>query len=137
MATEEIPGPPGLPFLGNVIDVDPTNSMVSLRRLADIYGTFTSILTCVRKMLNGVFIPGPIFKLTLGGTERLFITTQELLNEICDEKRFTKVVAGSLNEVRNGIGDGLFTARHGEHNWELAHRVLMPGKYLFHPFFME
>lgn len=107
MATEEIPGPPGLPFLGNVTDVDPTNSMVSLRRLADIYG--------------------PIFKLTLGGSERLFITTQELLNEICDEKRFTKVVAGSLNEVRNGVGDGLFTARHGEHNWELAHRVLMPA----------
>jgi cytochrome P450/NADPH-cytochrome P450 reductase len=51
MATEEIPGPPGLPFLGNVTDVDPTNSMVSLQRLADIYGMLSSILTYAMKML--------------------------------------------------------------------------------------
>ncbi|CCD33597.1 hypothetical protein BofuT4_P072760.1 [Botrytis cinerea T4] len=106
---EEIPGPPGLPFLGNVSEVDPVNSIASLERLAEIYG--------------------PIFKLNLGGVEKLFISTQALLNEICDEKRFTKVVAGSLEQVRNGVGDGLFTARHGEENWELAHRILMPGVY--------
>lgn len=35
---EEIPGPPGLPFLGNVNDVDPVNSVASLERLAEIYG---------------------------------------------------------------------------------------------------
>lgn len=73
--------------------------------------------------------PGPIFKLNLGGVEKLFISTQALLNEICDEKRFTKIVAGGLEQVRNGVGDGLFTARHGEENWEVAHRVLMPGVY--------
>ncbi|KAF7900145.1 hypothetical protein EAF00_004481 [Botryotinia globosa] len=104
---EEIPGPPGLPFLGNVSDVDPVNSIASLERLAEIYG--------------------PIFKLNLGGVEKLFISTQALLNEICDEKRFTKTVAGGLEQVRNGVGDGLFTARHGEENWELAHRVLLPA----------
>ncbi|TGO18951.1 hypothetical protein BPAE_0357g00010 [Botrytis paeoniae] len=104
---EEIPGPPGLPFLGNVSDVDPVNSIASLERLAEIYG--------------------PIFKLNLGGVEKLFISTQALLNEICDEKRFTKIVAGGLEQVRNGVGDGLFTARHREENWELAHRVLMPA----------
>ncbi|KAI9640754.1 hypothetical protein NHQ30_011063 [Ciborinia camelliae] len=71
----------------------------------------------------------PIFKLNLGGIDRLFISTQSLLNEICDEKRFTKIVSGGLEQVRNGVGDGLFTARHGEENWELAHRVLMPGVY--------
>lgn len=37
-ALEEIPGPPGLPFLGNVSDVDPVNSIASLERLAEIYG---------------------------------------------------------------------------------------------------
>ncbi|KAF7916449.1 uncharacterized protein EAE97_012109 [Botrytis byssoidea] len=104
---EEIPGPPGLPFLGNVSDVDPVNSIASLERLAEIYG--------------------PIFKLNLGGGEKLFISTQALLNEICDEKRFTKIVAGGLEQVRNGVGDGLFTARHGEENWEVAHRILMPA----------
>lgn len=49
------------------------------------------------------------------------------MNEICDEKRFHKVIHGGLNQVRNGVEDGLFTARTGEHNWEVAHRVLMPA----------
>ncbi len=28
--------------------------------------------------------------------------------------------------MRNAIGDGLFTAHSGEHNWGVAHRVLLP-----------
>lgn len=35
---EEIPGPPGIPFLGNVQDLDPINVTASLERLAEIYG---------------------------------------------------------------------------------------------------
>ena len=30
-------------------------------------------------------------------------------------------------QVRNGIGDGLFTAHNFEENWALAHRILMPA----------
>lgn len=30
-------------------------------------------------------------------------------------------------EVRNGVHDGLFTAREGEENWGIAHRILMPA----------
>lgn len=70
---------------------------------------------------------GPIFKLNLGGRERLFISTHELLNEACDEKRFEKNVSGGLEQIRNGVQDGLFTAYPREHNWEIAHRVLMPA----------
>lgn len=58
----------------------------------------------------------------------MFISTQALLNELCDEKRFEKSIQGPLKEIRNGVEDGLFTAYPGEHNWEVAHRVLMPGK---------
>ena len=36
--TTPIPGPPGLPFLGNALDLDPQNQNASLTRLADIYG---------------------------------------------------------------------------------------------------
>lgn len=50
----------------------------------------------------------------------------ELFNELCDEKRFTKHPAGGIKELRHGLGDGLFTARFGEHNWEVAHRILVP-----------
>ncbi|TVY81615.1 Bifunctional cytochrome P450/NADPH--P450 reductase [Lachnellula suecica] len=105
--TEQIPGPPGLPVLGNLRNIDLQNPMQSLMHLADIYG--------------------PIFQLSLGGVDRLFISSHELMNEVCDEKRFTKIVAGPLREIRNGIADGLFTADFGEHNWEVAHRVLMPA----------
>ncbi|KAH9213493.1 fatty acid hydroxylase [Leptodontidium sp. 2 PMI_412] len=104
---EPIPGPPGLPILGNINDIDPVDSMASLGRLADTYG--------------------PIFKLNLGGKEKLFISSHELLNEVCDEQRFAKTVTGALEQIRHGIADGLFTAYNGEHNWEIAHRVLMPA----------
>lgn len=51
----------------------------------------------------------------------------ELLNEICDEKRFAKnPTEGGLSQVRNLTGDGLFTALNGEVNWGMAHRILMP-----------
>ncbi|EJU05224.1 cytochrome P450 [Dacryopinax primogenitus] len=41
---------------------------------------------------------------------------------------FHKQVHGSpLEVVRNGVGDGLFTAYHGEENWGIAHRILMPA----------
>ncbi|KAI9881322.1 MAG: hypothetical protein M1823_006663, partial [Watsoniomyces obsoletus] len=69
----------------------------------------------------------PIFKLSIFGQERYVVSSVELLNEICDEKRFNKAVSGALKEVRNGVGDGLFTAFHGEHNWEVAHRTLVPA----------
>jgi cytochrome P450 / NADPH-cytochrome P450 reductase len=37
---EPIPGPPGLPLLGNLNDIDPGDSMSSLSRLADTYGIY-------------------------------------------------------------------------------------------------
>ena len=70
---------------------------------------------------------GPIFKLSLGGEYRIFINNYELLNEVCDEKRFTKKVAGALGQLRNAIHDGLITADIEEPNWGLAHRILMPA----------
>ena len=36
-------------------------------------------------------------------------------------------MSGALKEVRNGVGEGLFTAFPGEHNWEVAHRTLVPA----------
>jgi cytochrome P450 / NADPH-cytochrome P450 reductase len=65
--------------------------------------------------------------LSFFGQERFFISSHELLNEVCDEKRFVKDVSGSLEQVRNGLKDGLFTAYHGEANWAIAHRTLVPA----------
>jgi cytochrome P450/NADPH-cytochrome P450 reductase len=69
---------------------------------------------------------GPIWKFYLGG-DRVVIANQAHLNEICDEERFSKIIAASLEQVRNGVHDGLFTS-YGpqEENWGIAHRVLLP-----------
>jgi cytochrome P450/NADPH-cytochrome P450 reductase len=63
----------------------------------------------------------------LGSEERIIIGSQELMDEVCDEGRFTKVIAAVLKQARNGVHDGLGTA-HGpeESNWGIAHRILAP-----------
>lgn len=50
-----------------------------------------------------------------------------MLNEICDEKRFEKVIGLSLDTLRVGVHDGLFTAHNHEENWHIAHRTLIPA----------
>ncbi|KFA73184.1 hypothetical protein S40288_08930 [Stachybotrys chartarum IBT 40288] len=105
--TVTIPEPSGLPILGHLTRMDreaPTKSMLAM---AD---------EC-----------GEIYRLRLPGRTAVILSTQALVNEICDERRFTKTVNGTLNQVRNGVHDGLFTAKQGEENWGIAHRVLMPA----------
>jgi cytochrome P450/NADPH-cytochrome P450 reductase len=107
MEHETIPGPPGLPIVGNLADIDTENPIKSLCTLTATYG--------------------PIWRFYLPGGERIVIASQALMNEVCDEERFSKIVAAALKEVRNGIHDSLFTA-YGpeERNWGIAHRVLLP-----------
>lgn len=58
----------------------------------------------------------------------MFVSTHELIDEVCNEERFTKKVAAGLKEIRNGTHDGLFTAEYpGEENWAVAHRALVPA----------
>ena len=98
MDTKEIPGPPGLPLIGNISDIDAENPIQSLCNLTDIYG--------------------PIWRFNLAGAPRIVIASQALMNEISDEERFSKVIAAALKEVRNGVHDGLFTAMGPqEKNW--------------------
>ncbi|USP74599.1 uncharacterized protein yc1106_01873 [Curvularia clavata] len=106
MACEPIPGPPGLPIVGNIADIDATNPIQSMCNLTLKYG--------------------PVWKFYLGG-ERIVVADQAHMDEICNEERFSKIIAASLEQVRNGVHDGLFTA-YGpqEKNWGIAHRVLMP-----------
>ncbi|PHH62243.1 hypothetical protein CDD81_7303 [Ophiocordyceps australis] len=101
-----IPEPPGLPLIGNLGEF--TTSMTKdLSRLADTYGA--------------------IFRLHKGSQPQVYVSSYELLNEICNEKRFHKSIGGSLLQVREGVHDGLFTAYDDEPNWEKAHRILVPA----------
>ena len=38
-----IPQPPGVPLLGNIMDIDRENALVSILHLADIYGSFRPV----------------------------------------------------------------------------------------------
>jgi len=70
---------------------------------------------------------GPIFYANWSGARRLYACSVELVEELCDESRFAKNLTESLARVRPLAGDGLFTAFHGEPNWQTAHDVLLPG----------
>lgn len=70
---------------------------------------------------------GPLFYADYSGVRKLYACSQELVDELCDESRFAKNLTPSLARVRPLAGDGLFTAYHGEPNWQKAHDVLMPG----------
>ncbi|KAL4873964.1 hypothetical protein BDV12DRAFT_205389 [Aspergillus spectabilis] len=103
----KIPEPSGLPFLGNIGTIDQEFPLGSMVGLADEHGE--------------------IYRLRFPGRSVVIVSTHALVNETCDEKRFKKSVNSALVHVRDGVHDGLFTAKMGEVNWEIAHRVLMPA----------
>lgn len=106
---EPIPHPPADFLLGNVRQVDTENPIQSFTELAKQYAT------------DG------IFQMDMKTQNSIFVCTQELVNEVCDDKRFTKKIGRALNQVRDFAGDGLFTAHSNEPNWAIAHRILMPA----------
>src|SRR3954451_6887693 len=106
IALDEIPGPRGLPLLGNAFDIDASNPIEGFMRMADEYG--------------------PIFRLTIPGGTRLIVSGAPLVDEICDDTRFDKLVGGGLANLRRGATDsGLFTADTSDPMWRRAHNILM------------
>ncbi|WP_462409965.1 cytochrome P450 [Neobacillus sp. Marseille-QA0830] len=70
---------------------------------------------------------GPIFKLKFPTGTGIFVTTGELVKDVCDESRFDKLVNAPLKKVRSFSGDGLFTSWTKEDNWRKAHNILLPA----------
>ena len=103
----EIPQPPRRLILGNLPELrrKPTPSE-SIADVVNEYGGICRLAT-------------PLGQLVLVGEPKL-------VEELCDEERFDKVLGPGLLAVRERIGDGLFTAWTHEKNWGLAHRILMP-----------
>jgi cytochrome P450 / NADPH-cytochrome P450 reductase len=106
-ALEPIPQPRPVPLLGNLPDIDADQGILGIMELA-------------RQL-------GPIFRLELPGGDIVFLSSQELVDEVCDESRFDKALSGALLQVRDFAGDGLFTSWTEEANWGKAHRILMPA----------
>lgn len=106
-ATLAIPRPKGDPFIGNLRSIDGDAPVQGLMRQSRIMG--------------------PIFQLELFGKMLTLVSSQRLVNELSDEKRFDKRVHATLKNIRDFAGDGLFTAKTEEPNWAKAHRILMPA----------
>ncbi|KAI1382907.1 cytochrome P450 [Hypoxylon trugodes] len=102
-----LPGPRPLPIIGNLLDLDLENTIQSWVDLAKTYG--------------------PIYKLRLGGADRIFVTGYELVNEICSRNDFVKVPVGLVRSQKDLTPEGLFTADYGQESWAIAHRTLVPS----------
>lgn len=70
---------------------------------------------------------GALFELQVFSQKFVFVTDALLAAELCDETRFRKALSPALVELREFVGDALFTAFVGEPNWDIAHHVLMPA----------
>jgi cytochrome P450/NADPH-cytochrome P450 reductase len=105
MATP-IPQPQETFLIGNVSEIDPDFTLGSFQRLQKLYGD--------------------IYRLTIVGRKIVVVSSQEIVNFMCDESKFDKKVAAPVKELRSVGGDGLFTAHTSEPNWKLAHKILMP-----------
>jgi cytochrome P450/NADPH-cytochrome P450 reductase len=106
LAPEDLPGPPGLPFVGNVRAIDMAQPIESVTSLAREYG--------------------PIFKLTTPGGISVVASGLDLVSEICDDARFDKVITAGLSILAEGPVDaGLFTAHTDDPMWARAHGILM------------
>lgn len=105
MDLEPIPSPRGLPFIGNIFDINDEEGPVrAFERMADIYG--------------------PIYYVMLGGQRHVVVSGADLMKEVLDEKRFMKTAIAGLHD--NEKPDGLIVAGTMDPDWEQGHRVLRP-----------
>ncbi|KAI1125317.1 cytochrome P450 [Nemania abortiva] len=104
---EAIPGPPGWPLIGNLLDIDLNNTMQSFMTLSEKWGH--------------------IYKLHLGGTDKILLCSHELINEVCSRKEFAKHIMGSIGVLAKVIPHGLFTVDSAHESWGRARRTLNPA----------
>jgi cytochrome P450 len=121
-----LPHPPGRRRLGG----DVFTAMRGDRRLP------------VQNMLRLGAGLGPLFEVQLFKQKFALVSGAALTAELCDERRFQKVLPPALEALRDFAGDGLFTAHSDEPSWALAHDLLRPAftreaMQRYHPVMLE
>jgi len=103
---QSIPQPKTYGPLGNLPLIDRETPTLSLCKVADEYG--------------------PIFRFKTPKSNSVIVSGYKLAEECFDETRFAKTIRDELENVRAFGGDGLFTSRNEEPNWQKAHNILFP-----------
>src|SRR5258707_13229797 len=96
------PRPPAYPVIGLLAYMRPPHPIQNLMALAREYG--------------------PIFRLRLPEYNIVVISSQELVNEACDEQRFHKNVGSSLRNLRPDEGGAPFNACSTLPDWQEAEK---------------
>jgi cytochrome P450/NADPH-cytochrome P450 reductase len=105
---DDIPGPKGVPLLGNMFEIKQDTLIQDLMKLSREWG--------------------PIFKLTTPTGPRYIVSGLEMVDDLCDDARFDKLVGLSQREFRKTHKSaGLFTADTDDPLWKSAHDILLPS----------
>ena len=105
---DDIPGPKGVPLVGNMFEIKQATLIQDLMRLGREWG--------------------PIFRLTTPTGPRYVVSGLEMVDDLCDDARFDKLVGLSQQEFRKTHKSaGLFTADTDDPLWKSAHDILLPS----------
>lgn len=105
---ESIPGPKGVPVLGNMLDIPADRVIQTAMELAREYG--------------------PMVRLRTPRGDLILASGLEMIDDLCDDERFDKFVGAGQRAVRaTGRSAGLFTADTDDPNWGKAHNILLPN----------
>ena len=99
-----IPHPARKPFVGNLLSIGSDSPVLDMWKIA-------------REL-------GGIYWLDMPGMPVVVVSDHELVNELCDEKRFDKSTNGALRRLR-AASHGLFTSDTHEKTWSMPHNILL------------
>ena len=105
---DDIPGPKGVPVLGNMFDIPAERTIQTAMKLT-------------REL-------GPIIRLRTPIGDRFIASGLDMIDDLCDDERFDKLVGDGQKAVRSfGRSAGLFTSDTDDPNWSKAHNILLPN----------
>ncbi len=107
--SQQIPTPPSIPFIGHAATLEKELPLHSLNLLTKQYGEIFQLNMMGGPSLCSHLRTSQLTKHPYTGTKVVHISTQRLLHEVSDEKRFRKTMSTISWQVRNATGDGLFT----------------------------
>ncbi|HEY0813166.1 MAG TPA: cytochrome P450 [Pseudonocardia sp.] len=107
-SVDDIPGPKGIPVLGNMFEIKQATLIQDLMKLTREWG--------------------PIFALHTPTGPRYIVSGLDMVDDLCDDARFDKLVGLSQREFRKTHKSaGLFTADTDDPLWKSAHDILLPS----------